>query len=131
MEGKTKLSHYIEAVLIYALPMALRPLPFAWRVSLGGAIIGFAVRHVPSLRRRIDSNVALVLPDMVADKGFVKRISRHIGRGFMVLFYSKDYHTKLSSVEMAPDAFAEIKAAQAAGKPGNCGVRAFWRMGGD
>lgn len=117
MESKTKFRHYLEAVLIYALPWALRPLPFAWRVSLGGAIIGFAVRHVPSLRRRIEGNVALVLPDMAGDKGFVKRISRHIGRGFMVLFYSKDYHAKLSGVEMAPDAIAEIKAAQAAGKP--------------
>ena len=117
MKRKTEFRHYIEAVLIYALPWALRPLPFAWRVSVGGAIIGFAVRQVPSLRRRIERNVALVLPDMAGDKGFVKRISQHIGRGFMVLFYSKDYHAKLSGVEMAPDAFSEIKAAQAAGQP--------------
>ncbi|MBL1434735.1 MAG: lysophospholipid acyltransferase family protein [Rhodobacteraceae bacterium] len=117
MERKTKFRHYIEAVLIYALPWALRPLPFAWRVTIGGAVIGFALRHVPSLRRRIEDNVALVLPEMAAQKGFLQRISRHIGRGFMVLFYSKDYHEKLSGVEMAPEAFAEIKAAQAAGKP--------------
>jgi len=117
MKHNTKFGHYIEAMLIYALPMALRPLPFAWRVSLGGATIGFAVRHVPSLRRRIEGNVALVLPDMAADNGFLKRVTRHIGRGFMVLFYSKDYHEKLTGVAILPEAFAEIKAAQAAGKP--------------
>jgi len=117
MERKTKFRHYIEAVLIYALPWSLRPLPFHWRVSLGGAIIGFAVRRVPSLRRRIEQNLALVFPEMTDQKSFIKRVSRHIGRGFMVLFYSKDYHKKLKGVQMAPDALDEIKAAQAAGKP--------------
>ncbi len=117
MKRKTKPRHYIEAVLIYALPWALRPLPFRWRVAIGGAIIGAAVRWVPSLRRRIERNVALVMQEKAGDKAFVKQISRHIGRGFMVLFYTEDYHKKLSGVEMAPEAFAEIKAAQAAGKP--------------
>ena len=117
MERKTKPRHYIEAVLIYALPWALRPLPFRWRVAIGGAIIGTAVRWVPSLRRRIEHNVALVMPEKVGDKGFIRRITRHIGRGFMVLFYTEDYHAKLSDVEIAPDAFAEIEAAQAAGRP--------------
>ncbi len=117
MERKTKFHHYIEAVLIYALPWSLRPLPFGWRVAIGGAIIGFAVRTVPSLRRRIEQNLALVFPEMADKKAFIKRVSRHIGRGFMVLFYSKDYHKKLNNVQMDPHALDEIKAAQAAGKP--------------
>jgi len=117
MERKTKPRHYIEAVLIYALPWALRPLPFRWRVSVGGAVIGAAVRLVPSLRRRIERNVAQVMPEKAGDKGFIRRITRHIGRGFMVLFYTEDYHKMLRDVAIAPDAFAEIKAAQAAGKP--------------
>ncbi len=117
MKSKTKPRHYIEAVLIYALPSLLRPLPFAWRVSLGGAMLGFAVRVVPTLRRRIMHNIALVMPEKMADKAFIKQISRHIGRGFMVLFYSKDYHKQLCGVKMAEGAFDEIKAAQAAGKP--------------
>lgn len=117
MERKTKFHHYVEAVLIYALPWALRPLPFKWRVALGGAMIGGAVRLVPSLRKRIERNVALIFPDMANKKTFIKQVTRHIGRGFMVLFYSKDYHSKLSGVEMAPDALAQIQAAQAAEKP--------------
>ncbi len=117
MERKTKFRHYIEAVLIYALPWLLWPLPFRWRVSIGGAIIGFAVRWLPSLRKRIERNVALVFPEMADQKAFIKRISRHIGRSFMVLFYSKDYHKKLHNVQMDPHALDEIKAAQAAGKP--------------
>jgi len=117
MERKTKPRHYIEAVLIYALPWALRPLPFRWRVAIGGAIIGTTVCLVPSLRRRIERNVALVMPEKAGDTGFIRQITRHIGRGFMVLFYTEDYHAKLSDVEIAADAFAEIKAAQAAGKP--------------
>ncbi len=117
MERKTKLRHYLEAVLIYALPWALRPLPFRWRVAMGGALLGFAIRMIPSLRKRIEHNLALVMPEKAQDKTFIKRIARHIGRGFMVLFYTKDYHAGLSGVEMAPDAFAQIKAAQAAGQP--------------
>jgi KDO2-lipid IV(A) lauroyltransferase len=117
MEGKAKFRHYAEAVLIYALPWALRPLPFWWRVALGGAIIGFAVRAVPRLRQRIENNVALVYPDMPNKKAFIKRVSRHIGRGFMVLFYSQDYHNKLDKVSLAPGAFDDIKAAHRKGQP--------------
>ncbi len=119
MERKTTFRHYIEAVLIYALPWLLRPLPFSWRVPVGGAILGFAVRNLPMLRKRIERNVALVFPDMGAteQRAFIKQVSRHIGRGFMVLFYSADYHKKLENVAMAPDALAQIKAAQAKGQP--------------
>ncbi len=117
MERKTKFRHYVEAVLIYALPWALRPLPFSWRVAAGGAILGFAVRRVPNLRNRIERNLALVMPEKRGDKRFIKQVSRHIGRGFMVLFYSQDYHKKLSHVELAPHALDQVKAAQAAGKP--------------
>ncbi|HIP24180.1 MAG TPA: hypothetical protein EYG79_11395 [Rhodobacteraceae bacterium] len=117
MERKTKFRHYVEAVLIYALPWALRPLPFKGRIAIGGAIIGFAVRSVPSLRRRIERNLMLVFPELPNKKALIKRVSQHIGRGFMVLFYSKDYSKNLSGVVMAPDAFAEIEAAQAKGQP--------------
>ena len=117
MERKTKPRHYLEAVLIYALPWLLRPLPFRWRVAIGGGILGFALRMVPSLRKRIAQNLALVMPEKAGDKAFIKQATRHIGRGFMVLFYTEDYHAKLTGVEMSPDAFAEIKAAQAAGRP--------------
>lgn len=106
-------------MLIYALPWALRPLPFAWRLSIGGAILGAAVRWVPPLRKRIAGNLSLIFPELQGreKRAFIRRVSRHIGRGFMVLFYSQDYHDKLSDVAMAPDAFAQIKAAQAAGRP--------------
>jgi KDO2-lipid IV(A) lauroyltransferase len=117
MKRKTKFRHYIEAVLIYALPWALRPLPFKWRVAIGGALIGGAVRMVPSLRRRITHNLELVMPEKAGNKTFLKQITRHIGRGFMVLFYTRDYHAQLSDVEIAPDAFAEIASAQAKGQP--------------
>ncbi len=117
MERKTKFRHYIEAVLIYALPWALRPLPFKWRISIGGAVIGFAVRTVPILRRRIDRNLDLVFPELPDKKGLIKRISRHIGRGYMVVFYSKDYNKNLRDVTMAPEAFSEIRAAQDKGQP--------------
>ncbi len=119
MKHKTKFRHYLEAVLIYALPWALRPLPFAWRLSVGGAMIGAAVRWLPPLRRRIMQNLALVFPDMGAaeKRRLLRQASRHIGRGFMVLFYSADYHQKLRNVKMAPDALDQIRAAQVKGRP--------------
>ena len=119
MKRKTKFSHYIEAMLINALPAALRPLPYAWRISLGGAMIGGAIRLIPSLRTRIEQNLALVFPELstAEKKALIKRATRHIGRGFMELFYSEDYHEKLDNVVMAPDALDQIKAAQAKGQP--------------
>jgi len=119
MKRETKLRHYLEAALIYALPTALRPLPFTARISVGGALIGGAIRLVPALRNRILSNLGLVFPDMdrAAQKVFLKKNSRHIGRGFMELFYNQAFHDHLNNIEMAPDALDEIKAAQEKGQP--------------
>ena len=119
MERKTKPRHYIEAVLIYALPWLLRPLPFAWRVKIGGAILGWAIRAIGGLRRRIIDNLTLIYPAMPAreKRALMRRITRHIGRGFIEIFYTEDLYTSLTDVQIRPGALAEIAAAHKAGQP--------------
>ena len=119
MEGKTKFRHYAEAVLIYALPWALRPLPFAWRVTLGGAILGWAIRAIGPLRRRITDNLTLIYPQMPKreKRALTRRIARHIGRGFIEIFYTEDLYASLTDIQIKPGALAEIAAAHAAGRP--------------
>lgn len=119
MKRSPKRRHYIEALLIYALPLAMRPLPFALRIKLGGAIIGFAIRHLPPLKRRILHNLGFIYPHMPPREkhALLKRISRHIGRGFMVIFYRRDYTKNLKNVEMAEDCLAPIETAHNSGQP--------------
>ncbi len=119
MERKTKIRHYIEAVLIYALPCALRPLPFAWRVFVGGGILGFAIRGIPVLRRRIADNLDLIYPEKssAAKRALLRKIARHIGRGFIEIYYAEDYYKLLDGVKIRPEALEEIVAAQNAGQP--------------
>ena len=119
MENNARISHYLEAALINALPAALRPLPYHWRVSFGGALISGAIRLLPPLRRRIANNINLIYPDIPKREKnkLIRKITRHIGRGFIQLFYNKDYYRLLKNVKIAPDALNEVKAAHAAGKP--------------
>ncbi len=119
MERKTKLRHYLEAVLIYALPWALRPLPFAWRVTIGGVILGWAIRAIPPLHRRILNNLTLIYPQMSAKekRALTRKIARHIGRGFIEIFYTQDLYASLTDIQMQTGALAEIAAAHKAGQP--------------
>lgn len=119
MERKAKFRHYIEAVLIYALPWSLRPLPFAWRVKIGGAILGFAIRAIPVLRRRIMDNLDLIYPEKSgpSKRALLRKIARHIGRGFIEIYDAEDYYKLLSDVKIRPDALEEVAAAQKSGRP--------------
>ncbi len=119
MKRKTKFGHYIEAMLLKALPAALRPLPYAWRIRLGGAMVGGLIRLIPPLKHRITSNLSLIYPDMkkAEKKVFIQRNTKHIGRRFMELYYNKDFHARLKNITMPPDALAQIEAAQKAGQP--------------
>ena len=119
MKRKTTFRHWIEAMLIMALPMALRPLPFASRVRFGGWLIGGAIYRVPKLRGRIRENLRLIYPEM-PDKeraALESKIARNIGARYIELFYSATFQKRLSYFHCADGALDEIRAARAEGRP--------------
>ncbi len=119
MKSNTKLRHWFEALLIWALPYALRPLPFGLRVRVGGVLIGGIIRLVPPLKKRISSNLGLVYPTMPAAEktALTRRITKNIGERFIESFYNQAFHSGYAGINLAPDAFAPITNALKSGQP--------------
>lgn len=119
MKINTKIRHFLEAMLIWAVPYALRPLPWRLRVKAGGKLIGGAVRLVPSLKKRIIENLTLIYPDMPQPEkeALTKQICTNIGERFIEIFYNKSFHKRTGEFHYAPDVFDEIIEAQKAGRP--------------
>jgi len=118
MKRNRKIRHFLEALLIWTLPQALRPLPWKARVRVGGKLIGGAVRLVPSLKKRITDNLALIYPDMpeAEKKALTKRICRNIGERFIEVFYNRAFRKHVGEIRYAEGAFDEIISAQKAGR---------------
>lgn len=119
MKSKIKFRHWVEALLIWALPYALRPLPFALRVRTGGVMIGGLIRLVPALRKRITRNLMLIYPKMpkTEKSTLAKQISINIGERFIEVFYNQAFHKRLKFFHVAPGALDSIIAAGLAGRP--------------
>ncbi len=119
MKKKLKFRHLVEAIIIWALPFSLRPLPFAIRVRVGGVFVGGAIRLIPSLRKRIQDNLSLIYPNMQPDekKALYKSISKNIGERFIEAFYNQEFDKWIKNLRYADDAFDKIIEAQEAGHP--------------
>ncbi len=119
MTQKTTLKHRLEALLIWVLPFALRPLPFVFRVKAGGWLIGPILRVLPPLRRRLSDNLDLIYPRIskTEKRAFLRRISKHIGRQFMRIFYNADFHNRPQDVEFTPSDLGQIRKAQRDQRP--------------
>ncbi len=118
MAAKITLKHRLEALMIWALPLALRPLPFRMRVKVGGALIGGLIRLVPPLRRRITDNLALIYPDLPASahRDLLGRISKNIGRRFIETFFATEFSARLDEMHVNPDGLVKLKEVQASGR---------------
>ncbi|MCF6272957.1 MAG: lysophospholipid acyltransferase family protein [Rhodobacteraceae bacterium] len=119
MKRNTNFRHWLEALLIWALPYALRPLPFGLRVRAGGVLVGGIVRWVPSLKKRITDNLLLIYPGMEKPEMavLVKDITTNIGERFIEAFYNHEFHHSYQGIHYEPGAFEPIVAAQNAGQP--------------
>lgn len=104
--------------MIWALPYALRPLPFALRVRTGGRLIGTLIRLVPPIRKRITRNLDLIFPQMsAADKRhLLKRISKNIGERFIETFFSTEFRRRANEFHTDPAALETLKTAHANGR---------------
>ncbi len=119
MADKTTLMHRLEATLIWVLPFALRPFPFAFRVKLGGWIIGPIIRILPPTRKRISNNLDLIYPRISAPekRKFMGRICKNIGARFIEGFYNAEFHKRDHEMHMQPGALDQIRKAQLNKRP--------------
>jgi len=118
MTERAKFRHYIEALPVWLLPKLLRPLPFRARVRVGGALISGMLRIVPSLRRRITNNLALIYPAMPLRerRRLLHAITRNIGWGFFELIYNHQYTHRTHEMQLSGD-IAPVEKAHAENQP--------------
>ena len=73
-----------------------RALPWRARLALGAAVLRAGVALLPDFRRRIDSNLRLIFPDMPADER--RRVAREVGdnfgRTFVETFSARDFQAR-------------------------------------
>ncbi len=119
MTPKTTFRHRLEAILIWVLPYALRPLPFALRVKAGGMIIGPILRVLPPTRKRLSDNLDLIYPNISKSekRKFMGRICKNIGARFIEGFYNAEFHQQTHRFHVADGALDQIKKAKAMGRP--------------
>lgn len=119
MTQKIKFKHRAEAALIWLLPIALRPLPFALRVRVGGWLVARLLLVFPPLKRRISDNLDLIYPNISKSekRGFMRRIAKNIGRRFIEIFYNGEFHKRSDEFHIADGALDQIRKAQQNNRP--------------
>lgn len=84
-DSKNRNRHRIEYALVLVFFGILKLLPFKLRVKLGGGFLGFVISNVKSLRKRIESNLCKIYPDMSTDgrRLITKAVGSNFGRSFV------------------------------------------------
>jgi KDO2-lipid IV(A) lauroyltransferase len=107
------------AFLPAAAALALaRSLPYQRRVAFGGWLGRLLLSRIPSFRRRIEGNLAHVMPelDAVARAGIAVRVGDTFGRTFVEIFSMEEFQRRRVWTGPEGPGVAAVEEALAAGK---------------
>jgi KDO2-lipid IV(A) lauroyltransferase len=87
------LRHWLQDRLVRGLIWLLLRLPYRWRVPICGWVLAHVIAPVAGYRRRVEQNLALVLPDLPAEE--VRRIARavpdNVGRTVIEIYSGPEF----------------------------------------
>jgi len=118
MKNSKKISHLFEYAIINILYFSLRVLPFKLRVKIGGAILAPIVTRSKKFRKRIDTNLQLIFPEMSAsDRDSIRlSVGKTFGRTFMEVLNSDSYANHQDLFHVSGPGLKALKNAQAEGR---------------
>ena len=95
-----------------------RALPWRARLALGAAVLRAGVALLPDFRRRIDSNLRLIFPDMPADerRRVARAVGDNFGRTFVETFSARDFQARAPWSQPAGPGWEALEAARAEGR---------------
>lgn len=109
----------LENAVILGLIRGLLLLPYGWRVPLCGWVMAHLVAPVAGYRRRIRSNLALILPDLPPAE--VERITRavpdNVGRTLIEIYSGAAFTARAASLPLTGAGVGILEAAHREGRP--------------
>ncbi len=87
------LRQFVEIIPFYLLITFLKLLPFEKRVYWGGRICKIVLPRIRIFRKRVDTNLRFVYPNMSYQKReeFIKENSKMIGESFIELMFNREF----------------------------------------
>lgn len=114
-----RLRDWLENAVILAVIRGLLLLPYRWRVPLCGWVMSRVVAPVAGYRRRIRSNLALILPDLPASE--IERITRavpdNVGRTLIEIYSGAEFTARAASLPLTGAGVQALDEAHRTGRP--------------
>mgnify|MGYP006238559711 FL=1 len=87
------LRQLLEIIPFYLLITFLKLMPFEKRVYWGGQLCKIVLPWIRKFRKRVDTNLRFVYPNMSYQKRkeFIKENSKMIGESFIELMFNKEF----------------------------------------
>ena len=87
------LRQLLEIIPFYLLITFLKLMPFEKRVYWGGQLCKIVLPRIRKFRKRVDTNLRFVYPNMSYQKRkeFIKENSKMIGESFIELMFNKEF----------------------------------------
>lgn len=85
--------YWLEFALTWVFLWVIRLFPFATRIRLGGAVLGFIISNLPNSKARIDRNLRNVFPNMSSKRRrkITKKVGKTFGKSIIETLNGKDY----------------------------------------
>lgn len=114
-----RLRDWLENAVIRGLIGGLLMLPYRWRVPLCGWVMSRVVAPVAGYRRRIRTNLALILPDLPAAE--IERITRavpdNVGRTLIEIYSGAEFTARAASLPLTGAGVQALDEAHRTGRP--------------
>ena len=114
----SKLRQKLEYVALAGLQKIFWLVPFRLQSLLGAGILGGLITLLPMSRKRIDNNLAYIMPDMPAPerRQLRRRIASNIGRTYAELLDSRGLGSVVANAQVSGEGLDALRRAKAVGK---------------
>ncbi|HSF90942.1 MAG TPA: hypothetical protein VLA51_01935 [Paracoccaceae bacterium] len=114
----SKLRQKLEYVALAGLQKIFWLVPFRLQSLLGAGILGGLITLLPMSRKRIDNNLAYIMPDMPAPerRQLRRRIASNIGRTYAELLDSRGLASVVANAQVSGEGLDALRRAKAEGK---------------
>lgn len=105
MREADKTRYYLQYILLRVYLAVLGVLPFKMRVRVSGWFLGTVISRFPEAKRRIDSNLTRIFPEMSGEdrEALRRKIGINIGRTYTEILNAKSYDKHPELIHVSGD----------------------------
>ncbi len=113
----TRIVHFMQFVPIWVLVNGSRALPIKARRWAWSQLCGSLTRTVPAMRKRIEGNLKMVMPELDADarRRLIGDAGRHFGMTYSELLLNREFSRRHDRIDVTGPGVAVVTEANARG----------------